>query len=109
MDVEMVGKFLSSLPDDDDHPYRTGPWRPQTTEWDADDLTVIDGEIPADLAAGIPGTTAVSADVVECWDSSFAVVASDMAPDELEAHLGRTPAGDIAQCAFTDSAFADDT
>ena len=49
MDVEIVGKFLTSLPDDDDHPYRTGPWRPQTTEWDADDLTVIDGEIPTDL------------------------------------------------------------
>ena len=39
MDVEVVGKFLSTLPEDDDHPYRTGPWRPQTTEWDADDLT----------------------------------------------------------------------
>ena len=37
---EIVGKFLSTLPEDDDHPYRTGPWRPQTTEWDADDLTV---------------------------------------------------------------------
>ena len=38
MDVEVVGKYLSTLPEDDDHPYRTGPWRPQTTEWDADDL-----------------------------------------------------------------------
>ena len=49
MDVEIVGKFLSTLPEDDDHPYRTGPWRPQTTEWDADDLTVVEGEIPRDL------------------------------------------------------------
>ena len=49
MDVQIVGKFLSTLPDDDDHPYRTGPWRPQTTEWDADDLTVVEGEIPQDL------------------------------------------------------------
>ena len=49
MDVEVVGKFLSTLPEDDDHPYRTGPWRPQTTEWDADDLTVVSGEIPTDL------------------------------------------------------------
>jgi carotenoid cleavage dioxygenase len=49
MDVEIVGKFLSTLPEDDDHPYRTGPWRPQTTEWDADDLTAVDGEIPRDL------------------------------------------------------------
>jgi carotenoid cleavage dioxygenase-like enzyme len=47
--VEIVGKFLSTLPEDDDHPYRTGPWRPQTTEWDADDLTAVEGEIPADL------------------------------------------------------------
>jgi carotenoid cleavage dioxygenase-like enzyme len=46
---EIVGKFLSTLPEDDDHPYRTGPWRPQTTEWDADDLTVVDGEVPRDL------------------------------------------------------------
>ena len=49
MDVEIVGKFLSTLPEDDDHPYRTGPWRPQTTEWDADDLTAVEGEIPRDL------------------------------------------------------------
>jgi carotenoid cleavage dioxygenase-like enzyme len=49
MDVEIVGKFLSTLPEDDDHPYRTGAWRPQTTEWDADDLAVVEGEIPRDL------------------------------------------------------------
>ena len=49
MNVEIVGKFLSTLPEDDDHPYRTGPWRPQTTEWDADDLTAVEGEIPHDL------------------------------------------------------------
>ncbi|MGX9787969.1 carotenoid oxygenase family protein [Mycobacterium sp. MMS18-G62] len=49
MSVEIVGKFLSTLPEDDDHPYRTGPWRPQTTEWDADDLTAVEGEVPNDL------------------------------------------------------------
>ena len=49
MTPEIVGKYLSTLPEDDDHPYRTGPWRPQTTEWDADDLTAVEGEIPADL------------------------------------------------------------
>ncbi len=49
MDVEVIGQFLSTLPDDDDHPYRTGPWRPQTTEWHAEDLTVVAGEIPTDL------------------------------------------------------------
>lgn len=49
MDVEIVGKFLSTLPEDDDHPYRTGPWRPQTTEWRADDLTAVEGRVPDDL------------------------------------------------------------
>ena len=49
MHVEVVGKFLSTLPEDDDHPYRTGPWRPQNTEWRADDLIAVEGEIPADL------------------------------------------------------------
>src|ERR1700738_4010899 len=49
MDVEVIGKYLSTLPEDDDHPYRTGPWRPQTTEWDANDLTAVEGEVPRDL------------------------------------------------------------
>ncbi|MGY4711061.1 carotenoid oxygenase family protein [Mycolicibacterium sp. CBM1] len=49
MNTEIVGKFLSTLPEDDDHPYRTGPWRPQTTEWRADDITVVEGELPTDL------------------------------------------------------------
>ena len=48
MNVEIVGRMLSTLPEDDDHPYRTGPWRPQTTEWAADDLEV-EGDLPADL------------------------------------------------------------
>lgn len=49
MDVEILGRLLSTLPEDDDHPYRSGPWRPQTTEWAADGLTVVAGEIPTDL------------------------------------------------------------
>ena len=49
MDVDVVGRLLSTLPEDDDHPYRTGPWQPQTTEWKADDLQVVEGEIPTDL------------------------------------------------------------
>lgn len=49
MDVELVGRFLSTLPEDDEHPYRTGPWRPQTDEWKADDLEVVEGEVPRDL------------------------------------------------------------
>ncbi len=40
--------FDSTLPPDDAHPYRTGPWRPQATEHDATDLKVI-GELPDDL------------------------------------------------------------
>ncbi|GAA3197927.1 carotenoid oxygenase family protein [Rhodococcus baikonurensis] len=49
MDVEIVGKLLSTLPADDDHPYRTGPWQPQTTEFKADNLEVVFGEVPKDL------------------------------------------------------------
>ncbi|HEY9416456.1 MAG TPA: carotenoid oxygenase family protein [Pseudonocardia sp.] len=49
MDVEIVGRMLSTLPEDDEHPYRTGPWRPQTTEWRADDLEVVAGAVPTDL------------------------------------------------------------
>jgi carotenoid cleavage dioxygenase len=48
MSVNVVGRMLSSLPADDDHPYRTGAWTPQMTEYDATELEVI-GEIPADL------------------------------------------------------------
>lgn len=44
----MLGRVLCTLPADDDHPYRTGPWRPQTTEWQATDLAVV-GQIPPDL------------------------------------------------------------
>ena len=49
MHVEIVSKFLTTLPEDDDHPYRAGPWRPQRTEWNADDLTPVQGEVPYDL------------------------------------------------------------
>ncbi|WP_072690817.1 carotenoid oxygenase family protein [Rhodococcus marinonascens] len=49
MDMEVVGRAISTLPADDDHPYRTGAWRPQTTEWDAPDLELVAGEIPTDL------------------------------------------------------------
>jgi carotenoid cleavage dioxygenase len=49
VDVEIVSKFFFILPEDDDHPYRTGPGRPQTTEWNGDDLTAVAGEIPRDL------------------------------------------------------------
>lgn len=48
MDIELVARALSTLPEDDDHPYRTGPWRPQVDQYRADDLDV-EGELPADL------------------------------------------------------------
>lgn len=49
MAAKLINTWTSTLPADDDHPYRTGPWRPQLREWDADHLTVIEGEVPADL------------------------------------------------------------
>ncbi len=48
VDVEVYGKMLSTLRQDDDHPYRSGPWRPQTIENDADELHV-EGDLPDDL------------------------------------------------------------
>lgn len=38
-----------TLPADDDHPYRSGAWRPNHLELDAENLEVVEGEIPADL------------------------------------------------------------
>ncbi len=49
MKTEILQRFESLLPSDDTNPYRTGVWRPQTTEWKAWDLDV-EGEIPTDLA-----------------------------------------------------------
>jgi len=46
--VQIHQQFPSGLPADDTHPYRTGAWRPQTTEYDAWDLDV-EGEVPEDL------------------------------------------------------------
>lgn len=44
-----VARYTSRIPADDDHPYRTGAWRPNLVEWDADDLEVLEGRIPAEL------------------------------------------------------------
>ena len=38
MKAEILHRFESLLPDGDTNPYRTGVWRPQTTEWKAWDL-----------------------------------------------------------------------
>ncbi len=48
MKVDVRETFESGLPPDDGHPYRTGVWRPQHTEYDAWDLDV-EGTIPDDL------------------------------------------------------------
>lgn len=48
MNAVLRGSVASTLPADDTHPYRSGAWRPNHREWDADDLEV-EGEIPADL------------------------------------------------------------
>jgi len=71
------------------------------------DVRISGGEIPADLAANIPGTTATSADIVECWDAGFNVVYVDTNPDELEPYLGYDEEGDAAACAFADASFAE--
>jgi carotenoid cleavage dioxygenase-like enzyme len=48
MQVDIISRVSSNLPAGDDHPYRTGPWRPNHVEYDATDLDVI-GELPTDL------------------------------------------------------------
>ena len=40
MKAEIIHRFESRLPPDDDHPYRTGAWRPTLNEWDAESLDV---------------------------------------------------------------------
>ena len=49
MQVREVSRLPNRLPADDDHPYRTGAWRPTFVEYDADDLDVIEGAIPPEL------------------------------------------------------------
>lgn len=48
MDARTLAHFESTIPDDDDHPYRTGPWRPTSTEWSVTDC-VVEGDLPDDL------------------------------------------------------------
>lgn len=49
MKVELIDRFDSRLPADDDHPYRTGAWQPNTKEFDAFEMAVS-GEVPDDLS-----------------------------------------------------------
>ncbi len=48
MQLNVHERFDSRLPADDDHPYRTGAWRPQCVEYDARGLDVT-GQLPEDL------------------------------------------------------------
>jgi len=50
MKLRVHHRWESKLPADDDHPYRTGAWRPNLVEHDADELDVIEGRIPDELA-----------------------------------------------------------
>ena len=47
MTVALNRTFEPGLPPDDEHPYRSGIWRPQHREYDAWDMDVV-GEIPDD-------------------------------------------------------------
>lgn len=49
MRIELVEDIKGNLDDSDQHPYRTGPWKPNSKEYNAFDLDV-EGELPADLA-----------------------------------------------------------
>ena len=49
MVTNIFRRWTSTIDPADAHPYRTGPWQPNFTEYDAADL-VVQGSIPADLA-----------------------------------------------------------
>jgi len=49
MDARVVARFESTLPPDDEHPYRTGAWQPNVTEWSVTDCDV-EGDLPDDLS-----------------------------------------------------------
>lgn len=49
MHAAILRTWTSLLPADDRHPYRTGAWRPQHNEWDAEDLDLVAGAVPEDL------------------------------------------------------------
>lgn len=49
MGATIFRRFASTLPSDDDHPYRSGAWRPQNIEYDAVNMPTT-GKIPEDLS-----------------------------------------------------------
>lgn len=48
MRVEIVNRFEGTI-DPGDHPYLQGPWTPLHEEVSADDLVVLEGEVPKDI------------------------------------------------------------
>ena len=46
--TKIFAEHRSTIPVDDDHPYRTGAWRPQTIEYTATDMPIV-GRVPDDL------------------------------------------------------------
>ena len=67
------------------------------------DVQVSNGDIPGDLAAFIPGTTATTVNISECWDDNFGLSFSSTDPVELAPHLGHEAQGDVSACAFADA------
>jgi carotenoid cleavage dioxygenase-like enzyme len=49
MRVREVGRLPDRLPPGDDHPYRTGAWKPTFVEYDADELDILEGALPPEL------------------------------------------------------------
>ena len=49
MSARVVHRYANQLPAGDDHPYRTGAWRPNVVEYDDDQLEVVEGAVPTDL------------------------------------------------------------
>ena len=49
MVTNIFQRWTSTIDPADTHPYRTGPWQPNFTEYDAADL-VVEGRVPTDLA-----------------------------------------------------------
>ena len=56
MKVELVEQAQAGLPEDDRHPYRSGPWQPNMREFNAFDLEVDDVDIAVLGLAFKPGT-----------------------------------------------------
>ncbi len=48
MSARKVATYESTIPEDDEHPYRTGAWQPNFTEWTSMDCPVV-GDLPDDL------------------------------------------------------------